>query len=968
WEEALQEVDTALETLSGWWRGSSPSLEHCFIQGMDSGMFKKSVKEDFNGWWQHCSSFFSGDSFRIPPNLQWLGREGLLGELNGNKLRGEAKKVAFLEEWPLADGPVSRFLEGCEAVILGVRIELARQLQTGLRQRLSEQGRFSFDELIVQLARALSEAEGEELQSQLAARFQVALIDEFQDTDAAQYRIFSTLFGGTSHYLFLIGDPKQAIYKFRGADIHAYFQARKSASQLLGLEKNYRSSPLLVEAVNSLFLQKRNAFVNGELPYHEVSAAKSPESWRLWEDDTPQPAMVYCCLESPAEDGAKPWTSGALQKALHASILTEIRRLLAGGSLETDRGEMRRVTAGDVAILVRTNRQAEEFQQILTRASIPAIMSSRKSVFATKECEDLLRVATAVASPGDEGLLRTAMSCEWFGLDGRSFLQLSIDEQLMDEWMARFHDYHRFWHEQGFLAMMNKLFLQESVFENLCQLPLAERRIVNLNHLVELVQEAESLEHLGLSHSLQYLSAQMDSGERLDEAELRLESDEQAVKVVTMHAVKGLEYPIVFCPYLYHRSARLRREKNCVISHDEQGQQVADLGSADFLLRRERAMEEELAEEVRLLYVALTRASCRCYVFWADVKGSNHTAPSQDSALSWVLSLDQCPDISSQVECIGKLCDGERVECRSLSFPFDIGGGPSSEGLNEEELQCRSSSRASLSGDWLMTSYSALAALKGSGAHVLAPPGEPVRESSRPTFRLPMGAGFGNVVHGLLEDYPFSLLAGVDDYEEEILGQCRRFGVSLEPDQLMGMLREMLCAPLTAGEGGDSFSLLDPDEGALLKEMPFYFHLRQESTERINALLAFSDVVLPVEPRILKGYLTGFVDLVCRYRSRYYIMDYKSNFLGETFSDYGRDALVAAMREHNYGLQYWIYTLVLHRYLANAIPGYSYEHDFGGVFYLFTRGMSPDYPGNGVYFDRPDPVVLDELQKSLGAG
>jgi len=185
--------------------------------------------------------------------------------------------------------------------------------------------------------------------------------------------------------------------------------------------------------------------------------------------------------------------------------------------------------------------------------------------------------------------------------------------------------------------------------------------------------------------------------------------------------------------------------------------------------------------------------------------------------------------------------------------------------------------------------------------------------------------------------------------------------------QLMGLLRDVIRSPLSPGDGVESFSLLDLAEQDLLKEMPFYFHLREESTERINELLAFSDVVQPIQERKLRGYLTGFVDLVCRYRGRYYIMDYKSNYLGDYFSEYGQGGLVAAMRDHNYGLQYWIYTLVLHRFLAGTLPAYSYQQNFGGVFYLFTRGMNPEYPGNGVFFDRPDFRVLDGLQKSLGA-
>ena len=965
---ALERVDAALENLVRWWQQSAPSLEEYFLEAVAKGMLKKGFAEKFASWWQQCTAFFSGHSHALPTGLACLGRAGLTEQLHGNRLRGEAKKLAFLEEWPLADEEVGRFVDAWHDAVLGLRIELALELQSGLRERLAKQGRFSFDDLVIQLAHALASEQQEELQQLLAGRFQVALIDEFQDTDAAQYRIFSTLFGGGLHFLFLIGDPKQAIYKFRGADIHAYFQARRSASQLLGLKKNYRSSPLLVHAVNSLFLQKENGFVNPDLPYHEVSAAKPSECWRLWRDGSARAAMVYCSLESPADDGVKPWSSGALQKRLQSYVVGEIRTLLQQGAVVDDTAAKRRISAGDIAILVRTNRQAEDFQQALALASIPSVMSSRKSVFETGECVDLLLVTEAVASPADSGLLHAAMSCKWFGMDGHSLYEQTRDEQGMDAWMERFHGYHQLWQEKGFLVMINRLFEQESVFETLCELPLAERQIANLHHLAELLQEEENDENMGISHTLQYLSSQMSSGERPEHAELRLESDEQAVKVVTMHAVKGLEYPIVFCPFLWYRSARLGRETQCITSHDAQGYQVADLGSPEFLARRDMALQEELAEEVRLLYVALTRASCRSYVFWADVQGNQYTASSRDSALSWVLSLAEEENIDGQGARIADLCDGEAVAFRPVPACADEGSWQAVVSTDVGVLHCRTFPRSLLPGEWLMTSYSALAGQSHFGdtwGSKESSAAEGIK--SRRIFQLPFGAGLGNVVHGLLEDYPFTLLAGDKDYEEEILGQCRRFGVRADADQLAGLLHDVTRSPLHPGDGKESFALFDITEQDLLKEMPFYFHLREESTERINELLAFSEVVQPIQERKLKGFLTGFVDLICRYQGKYYVMDYKTNYLGDYFSEYGEGALVAAMRDHNYGLQYWIYTLVLHRFLAGTLPGYSYEQNFGGVFYLFARGMSPEYPGNGIFYDRPDLAVLDKLQKSLGA-
>ncbi len=968
--QALQQVDEALHSLISWWQSAALSLEHSFKGALGQGMFKKGFAENFDSWWQHCHSFFGGSSLSLPPGLEYLGMPGLMQELNGTRLRGEAKKEAFLQDWPLAGSTLETFLEACQRAVLSLRIGLALELQTGLRERLNGQGRFSFDDLVVLLAQALEKKEGRELQELLAGRFKVALIDEFQDTDSAQYRIFSTLFGKGKHFLYLIGDPKQAIYKFRGADIYAYFQARKSADHTLGLGRNYRSSPLLVQAVNNLFLKKEDSFVFADLPYNEVSAAQPPERLRLWQGDEVEAAMVYCSLESFHEDGVKKWSSGNCEKRIQSYVVTEIRNLIENCILVpgSGSGEKRRVSAGDIAVLVRTNKQAEAFQELLAMAGIPAVMSSRKTVFATKECRDLLLVSMAVASPSDVRLLRTALSCRWFGMDGRTLYGQVEDEKSMEAWMDRFHDYHRLWQEKGFLGMMNSLFVRESVFQSFSGHLLAERQISNLMHLVELVQEAESSENFAIPHTLQYLSSTMEESGGGEHAELRLESDELAVKVVTMHAVKGLEYPIVFCPYLWYRSGRLQHEKDCLSCHGEQGQLVTDLGSIDFAERREEALEEELAEEVRLLYVALTRAACCCYGFWADVGGSRYIAPSRDSALSWVLSLAACEDIHGQAERIAALCDGETASLRRLAPQAVEEAGQEPERPEAAPLSCRTFSRSSLPGEWLMSSYSALAGPSHSFAAPPAPPqGAPGQGTeSRRIIDLPLGAGLGNVVHGLLEDLPFSLLAAGDAYEEEVVHQCRSFGVEADTENIKLLLQAVTRTPLGLGGAQESFCLADLEEQDVLKEMPFYFHLREESTGRINELLGSSEVVQPIAERRLKGYLTGFVDLVCRHGGKYYIMDYKTNYLGDRFADYHADALVAAMRDHNYGLQYWIYTLVLHRFLANTLPAYAYEQDFGGVVYLFARGMSPGLPGNGLFHDRPQVAVLDELHNCLG--
>ncbi len=962
---ALLQVEQHLRPLQRWWQENEGTLKELYENGVAENMFKKQFSDAFSGWWQQCHAFFSGTSFLVPDNLQWLGEAGLSSELNGRKLRSAAKKQEFLDALPLAGQELEGFLAACKQVVLSLRIELACEMQVELQKRLQQRGLFSFDDLVWQLADGLLGPQKELLKSVLADRFQVALIDEFQDTDVAQYQIFSTLFGEGTHFLYLIGDPKQAIYKFRGADIYAYFKARKRADRCLTLAKNYRSSPFLVQAVGTLFSTHERSFVSTELPFVPVEAAKEPGDFGLLREGKKRASMLYCSLESPGGDGQQAWSSGNCLARLQLFVLDEIQRLLQTKTMISVDGNKRLLAASDIAILVRSHKQAEAFQQTLSHGNISAVISSKKTVFETEECREIQYVLETVANPSENAPLRRALSLSWFTQDGHDYYATIHDEALMEAWVDRLHGYRKLWRESGVLAMMNALLEQESVFERLAQLPLSKRKIVNIIHLLEILQEEERSLKLSPFRLLQYLGRQQKGQEKAEHMQLRLESDEAAVNIITMHSVKGLEFPVVFCPVLWYRSGYLQREKQCIRYHDKAGKQVADLGSDSFAVHQAGALEEELAEEVRLLYVALTRGSSRTYVCWADVKGSAFVTSSKNSALAWVGALAECKTIQEQNESLQKLCDAETVVFRSLPAEPSAATLHVGEEVHDEKLYCRNFDRFPLDSEWLMTSYSALA---GSAPHLpFLPSGNSSEAEGATIHSLPLGAGLGNVVHGILEDYPFSMLAGEDDYVSEVAAQCRRFGVAVESGPFMALIRDITRSPLgTSGVLELPFCLADLQEEDLLKEMPFYFHLRRQSTTIINELLAFSPVVRPVEEQKLQGYLSGFVDLVCRYRGKYYIIDYKTNYLGEYLHDYGRKQLQAAMADHNYGLQYWIYSLVLHRFLLGSLENYKYDEMFGGVFYLFARGMRPEFPGNGVYFDRPQEDVLTALLMALG--
>lgn len=920
--------------------------------------------------WLQAASVLPVYLLRDAASSRLFARQTLLDGLNGNKFRktktqsGEQRKLHYLEELGSATAPFDALAEALRRLHVAFRGAFIRYLRREREKKLQQLNLLSFDELIARLAEALTGERAEWLQQTLRQRFKAALIDEFQDTDQQQWHIFSTLFGDGAAYLYLIGDPKQAIYKFRGADIFSYFDAQRQAQRHYTLGKNWRSQPLLVDAVNALFNRHPRPFWFDELHFIDVQAALSEARPEFL-----PPLLLWQLAPSETKDGY--WSAGKSRQAIQSAVVEEVLQLLRSPCSATSQ---------DIAILVRTNQAAREYQQALQAAGVAAVLNSVESVFTAPEAHELYSLLLALAHPGDSLLLKQALTLPWFDLDGQALYRLGNDEADLDRWTLRFQEYHRLWQEKGFMAMMLEVLQRENVRPHLARCGNTERRIANIQHLLELVQQACIDEHLGLLKTLDWLRAAIADAEHnsTDELQLRLESDAQAVQIVTLHRSKGLEYPVVFCPDLWQRNDRLAKENDLIECHED-GRRIADLGSEHFEIRRERAVQEELAEDLRIVYVALTRAKYRCYLAWADVRTQKQA---NGSALAYLLFSNggeawretlQDSDFAAQQQTLQNFCaQSPGFAYRQIGAqtvpPFEKGGVGGIYQPLPSPLAAHTRSR-SLYTDWQMSSYTALSALSLQDAPEL-PEDKAQEQSVLPPFEkggteggfsLPKGAHTGNVVHELLETQDFRFLAAGGDIAAARRQACWRYGLTLDgPQQLDALLQSVVLTPLS--EDDADFYLANIPSRQCLKEMPFYLAMPRFGTAAINAILQDCPAFQALQPKQLQGFLTGFIDLVCAYGGRYYVMDYKTNSLG----DYQAPQLNAAMHEHNYGLQYWIYTLVLHRYLQNRLPDYDYAEHFGGVRYLFVRGMTPEEPMRGVYSDCPDFATLSALSELFG--
>lgn len=961
---AIAEFQETMETLQSWWQQGEAQLYTRFTEAVANKHFKKWICDNLTHWFASIAAFLTGEAYLLPENIDFLMAENLLAQLNGSKFRGDEKKNNYIAEWSLPTREVEAFCASKEALLLSFRCKLA-SLRSEVGERLQALGTMGFDDLIQNLAAGLHGDKGALLRNAIGQRFSLALIDEFQDTDSLQYTIFNELFGTGQHFLYLIGDPKQAIYKFRGADIHSYFKARNSADKRLTLEKNYRSHPLMVEEVNRLFENRLQPFLYAEtmLDYHRVLPGLTTSTYDIIQEDQSLAGMVYCSLPENLDDKAGRWSSGKAAEVFCQYTVTEISRLLDSTSTakySTKKVE-RELEPRDIAILVRSHKQAEQYQAGLLEAGIPVVVSSRVSVFHTLECGELIVLLKAIASPTELSKLKSAMTISWFKLSGNMLLDIWQDEEQLSIWQGKMFAYHRLWQDQGLFSMMNVCIADEKILINIAGNRFAERTIANIYQLVELVQEQESSENYGMGQVLQWLQRIHLQENSAAGTELLLESDEDAVQIVTMHGAKGLEYPVVFCPYLWYSSSRISSEKYQISVH-ENGLNVIDLGSDAFAERKQRAECDQKAEDLRLLYVAVTRAKVRCYIMWGDVKKHSFVADSFDSALGYLLFPDGQCDSEAQVASFESLAAANPIYHRQIELETVPERYEST--LIEGELLPLQPSNRSLHTDWQMSSFSGLAALSDyeyehnvpTVASVTAHKDMPIEVQG-----LPAGANFGNVIHDLLEEFDFFSMQASTELLVQIERKCERYGVTAQAEDIEKLLWCVVSSTLI-----DDFCLMDLPPERCLKEMPFYFQLSLFHTSMINEILQFEPTVLPIGPRQMRGYLTGFVDLICLQDGKYYIMDYKTNYLGTDLGDYRHEQLVLAMKSHNYGLQYWIYSLVLHRHLQNLNDDYSYDLHFGGVMYLFVRGMSPDYPGNGVYFTKPDYDTLMQLGALLG--
>ncbi len=906
-----------------------------------------------------------------------LAREGL------NKA---SKKGCEAPANPLA----SALQELCDALdaaqpeaeqrLIDLQVRLIHQLNEQLPARKAAQRLLAFDDLLNKLQQALQSEGGEHLASTLRTQYPVALIDEFQDTDPVQYRVFHHIYQDAGDLCF-VGDPKQAIYAFRGADLATYLKARSEAARQYSLATNHRSTPELIAALNQLF-DRPMPFAEKGLDYQQVGASNKARAQLVLpriEDETDAPlALVWLDNDYLGKGEADALVARDTARRI-AAVLSASSR---GEAYFEQDGMRTPLKGGDIAVLVASHRQAGEVAAELAARGVPSVRRGKENVWHSEEADELSAVLAAYAEPGREGALRYALASRLLGRSAADLAACSEDAQAWDREREAAERYHQLWQQQGFMRAFRAWLDEQHVAPRLLALVDGERRLTNLLHLAELLQ-TESLQRPGLEQLLAWFNAQRSAEAHGEDALLRLESDAERVQIVTIHTSKGLEYPLVFCPYLW--DGALLRQHEDISCHADDGTPLLDLGSEQLDVHRERARHERFAEKLRLTYVALTRARDRLWLHWGPVDckpkkdGTLGDSGLHSSALAWLLHGRALSGEDALTELAGHLQNlspqGLRAEVEQLIASSQ--GQMAIQPLRDSEASAAGEQRApapqqlatlqrSLHSAWRIGSFSGLAA----GMHMEAPDrdGLVLPDASEPGtgfFAFPRGARAGTCLHAILEDWARGKGALAELIEPGLSGH----GIS---NDWQAVALDHLQQVIDADLDGQGLTLAGLNPTRRLPELGFTFPLAGLDVQRLRAILCdpahglaapMREAAARLEFDSLKGFLKGFIDLTFEHDGRWYIADYKSNWLGPDASYYSGERLLQALAAEHYYLQYLIYLVALRRFLRQRLDDFQNEQ-LGGAYYLFLRGM----PSTGVYFSRPSDGLLDALDKLFAEG
>lgn len=992
----IQRASAVQELRNGWGRRATAMQEWLDLQtsAKNSGWDGRRLSpKNYTGWLQTLKDWADGVLEVDVPDLK-TGWERFtpLGLLSARKEGApDIDLPPEFAEFETLEAARTQLPE----ISTALRLHAAANVSARLLHLKRQSSSFGFADMLTRLHAALGGPNGERLRERILVQYPVAMIDEFQDTSPLQYQIFDQIYHTQANdqhsALLLIGDPKQSIYGFRGADIYSYMLARRAtAGRHYVLETNFRSTQAIVSVINHWFGQADAARTEGAfmyrqgndnpLPFVKVQANGRKESFVTSGDLVPAMTLVHDLDIRNSQDCRKVFAERCAEQ-----IVTWLNDQSTGFS-ETDQ-PFQPLRPADIAVLVRTGKEANAVRKELARRAVASVyLSDKDSVFDSDVAKDLVHWLKAVAAPQDVRLVRAGLAIRTIGLSLDELQWLAINDDAFDARNEQLRQLRNIWQTQGVLAMLRQTLHQLGLGARWLKDNDGERRLTNFLHLAELLQTASSTLD-GEQALIRWLQTEItEGGAQGDEQVVRLESDADLVKVITIHKSKGLEYSVVCLPYATSFRKKDRKFTSFVNLADADGNRTLRLNFDKDQLAL--ADQDRLREDLRLLYVALTRARHALWVGFSALKtGNGNTCISHESGSGYLLGGTDQIDAPNWLGPLEQLAAGEgnivlkaAEQSPSCTVFLPLGSSP--------VLQDSPVYQAQFERNWKIGSFSQLTrdlgtAQAGSELSRLQMPrpaddeADTKNEASVPSsvastsstgsqtwHKFPKGAEAGNFLHEQLEWLTIErfLLPENEQLIQRLHKRCERAGRGVHAECVSGWLSEVVKTPLP----GPDVALMDLVR--VLPEMEFWLPADRMETSAIDAHCC--EHVLPgvdrpaLAERQLHGMLMGFADLVFEHEGRYWVLDYKSNYLSDDDSAYDKDALARAMAHHRYDVQAAIYMLALHRLLKLRLgDAYQPEQHLGGAVYLFLRGIKG--PQSGVCLIPASIELMEALDAML---
>ncbi len=863
------------------------------------------------------------------------------------------------------------FLETLQTLILNIKKEhflkmlfLKHELLIYVKKRIAffkEKWDWQdYNDPLETLRHSLLTKKNEAITKEIQAKYQVAFIDEFQDTNASQYEIFFHLFGQKK--LFLIGDPKQSIFEFQGANIYTYLKAKKEIKLHYTLKKNWRSSKNLLQGLNCLFSEIKNPFKIKEIPF--VSLDPSLEISPLIKNglEETKPIKIHYLLKEENNLSKK-----IANEKIYQLITHEITKLLKKRSSITFANKA--LKPNDIAVLVRTNEQILSFKKYFEKANIPYQATTQEDPFKTEEAENLLHFLKSVYDNHKEDLLKGSLAGPFFDYSNEK-----IKNELENQAIL-FKTYKQLWKEKGFMAMIKKWIQDSHLRSHLLKTNMGKNKLSNFLTLIEILNLHHFKKKTNALSLLNYFEKKINTKVKTSQDDL-LENQKQiyqeGVILSTIHKSKGLEYPMVYCPFLWDKIDPTNKEK-AISFYDLKEEKFTyyfDSENNQYQQYKEKEEEQTFHESTRLLYVGMTRAKYQLSIIYGNINKSEKSAlfnllkpyhqkeKEKDEMIEDFFNISLLKQKNPFIEVILENQTLKESPLKESKTNLEYLEKPPALKKIEKKFQIGSFS------SWIHGIEEHKLNKEDDQEDPLSPFNEDL-ENEDSIFSLPKGIFMGKLFHSLLEEWVV-LKNEKEIFKKKIKEVCLKKGISKLNEQKIKIILKRATSLYLKSPEENYFSLKDINSKEMVSEMGFIYPLKKANFDFVKKFFLQQEMLKSF--RISKGFFKGFIDLVFKKEKRYYLIDWKSNYLGNQFENYENKFLKQAMEKYHYFIQASMYLLALHLYLKNKLQHYDYQKDIGGIYYIFLRGLKEENQKknqNGIFYFNPGKKIIEILEREL---